>query len=161
MHTEGHDMGKADPARPTCTQAPKSTPSIRATRSRTSTSRASRVFLAGLFGTVIIFFFFCYAMGKLINNMWGSRTARPPSGRLKPQQCSRGQGRGPDEQRGDRAEAVAADHQQLPRSRGWISTTATRRPPTCTRAKICCWSTTAWWTASRAPSAFPSSARWS
>jgi hypothetical protein len=28
------------------------------------------VFLAGLFGTVIIFFFFCYGMGKVINNMW-------------------------------------------------------------------------------------------
>jgi hypothetical protein len=28
------------------------------------------VFLAGLFGTVIIFFFFCYGMGKVINNLW-------------------------------------------------------------------------------------------
>jgi hypothetical protein len=28
------------------------------------------VFLAGLFGTVIVFFFFCYAMGKVINNIW-------------------------------------------------------------------------------------------
>ena len=28
------------------------------------------VFLAGLFGTVIIFFFVCYAMGKVINNLW-------------------------------------------------------------------------------------------
>jgi hypothetical protein len=28
------------------------------------------VFLAGLFGTVIVFFFFCYGMGKVINNLW-------------------------------------------------------------------------------------------
>lgn len=28
------------------------------------------VFLAGLFGTVIIFFFVCYAMGRVINNLW-------------------------------------------------------------------------------------------
>jgi hypothetical protein len=27
-------------------------------------------FLAGLFGTVIVFFFFCYGMGKVINNLW-------------------------------------------------------------------------------------------
>ena len=35
-----------------------------------STSAASSVFLAGLFGTVVIFFFFCYGMGKVINNLW-------------------------------------------------------------------------------------------
>jgi hypothetical protein len=28
------------------------------------------MFLAGLFGTVIVFFFFCYGMGKVINNLW-------------------------------------------------------------------------------------------
>lgn len=28
------------------------------------------VFLGGLFGTVIVFFFFCYAMGKAINSYW-------------------------------------------------------------------------------------------
>jgi hypothetical protein len=31
------------------------------------------VFLAGLFGTVIIFFFFCYGMGKVINNLWAKQ----------------------------------------------------------------------------------------
>jgi hypothetical protein len=32
--------------------------------------RGISVFLAGLFGTVVIFFFFCYGMGKVINNLW-------------------------------------------------------------------------------------------
>jgi hypothetical protein len=32
--------------------------------------RGVAVFLAGLFGVVIIFFFFCYGMGKVINNLW-------------------------------------------------------------------------------------------
>lgn len=33
-------------------------------------TRGIAVFLAGLFGTVIIFFFVCYAMGRVINNLW-------------------------------------------------------------------------------------------
>ena len=32
--------------------------------------RGISVFLAGLFGTVIIFFFVCWGMGKVINNLW-------------------------------------------------------------------------------------------
>jgi hypothetical protein len=32
--------------------------------------RGVSVFLAGLFGVVIIFFFFCFAMGRVINNLW-------------------------------------------------------------------------------------------
>ena len=59
------------------------------------------MFLAGLFGTVIIFFFVCYAMGKVINNLLVKQDgAGRPSGRSQPEQCSRGQGRGPDQQRG-------------------------------------------------------------
>ena len=44
------------------------------------------------------------------------------------------------------AEMQQKELQQMTRAsrrRGWISTTETRRPPTCMRAKICCWSTTA------------------
>ena len=35
------------------------------------------VFLAGLFGTVFIFFFFCYGMGKVINNLWVKQDGVP------------------------------------------------------------------------------------
>jgi hypothetical protein len=35
------------------------------------------VFLAGLFGTVVIFFFFCYGMGKVINNLWEKQDGPP------------------------------------------------------------------------------------
>jgi hypothetical protein len=35
------------------------------------------VFLAGLFGTVIVFFFVCYAMGKIINNLWVKQDGAP------------------------------------------------------------------------------------
>jgi hypothetical protein len=39
--------------------------------------RGISVFLAGLFGTVIIFFFFCYGMGKVINNLWEKQDGAP------------------------------------------------------------------------------------
>jgi hypothetical protein len=72
MHTDGHDMDKdklssnpqidahghlIDPEHPGYEVEDVNTKGI-------------AVFLAGLFGTVIIFFFVCYAMGKVINNLW-------------------------------------------------------------------------------------------
>jgi hypothetical protein len=71
MHTEGHDMGKdtlgdAKPA----SQGPKFDADHPGYEVEDVNVRGISVFLAGLFGTVIIFFFFCYAMGKVINNLW-------------------------------------------------------------------------------------------
>ena len=71
MHTEGHDMGKdtvgnAKPA----SQAPKLDAEHPGYEVEDVNVRGVSVFLAGLFGTVIIFFFFCYGMGKVINNLW-------------------------------------------------------------------------------------------
>jgi hypothetical protein len=71
MHTEGHDMGKdtvgnAKPA----SQAPKLDAEHPGYEVEDVNVRGIAVFLAGLFGTVIIFFFFCYGMGKVINNLW-------------------------------------------------------------------------------------------
>jgi hypothetical protein len=40
------------------------------------------VFLAGLFGTVIIFFFVCYAMGKVIDNLWVKEDGQPTKWKL-------------------------------------------------------------------------------
>ena len=72
MHTDGHDMDKdklssdphidahghlIDPEHPGYEVEDVNTKGI-------------AVFLAGLFGTVIIFFFVCYGMGKVINNLW-------------------------------------------------------------------------------------------
>ena len=93
MHTEGHDMGKdtlgdAKPA----SQGPKFDADHPGYEVEDVNVRGISVFLAGLFGTVIIFFFFCFAMGRVINNLWekqdGAATkwaiesgAAPPGGK--------------------------------------------------------------------------------
>ena len=65
MHTEGHDMGK-----PEGVQA-HPTPQVDSDHPGYETQDVSVggivTFLAGLSGFVIIFFFFCFAMGKAIN----------------------------------------------------------------------------------------------
>jgi hypothetical protein len=68
MHTDGHDMDKdniqpADYSPPVDAEHP-------GYEVEDVNVRGIAVFLAGLFGTVIIFFFFCYGMGKVINNLW-------------------------------------------------------------------------------------------
>jgi hypothetical protein len=79
MHTEGHDMGKdtvgnAQPA----SQAPKYDAEHPGYEIEDVNTKGVAVFLAGLFGTVIVFFFFCYGMGILINNGLKSHDG-PPS----------------------------------------------------------------------------------
>ena len=72
MHTEGHDMGKENPGAKH--SIPHVEPQVDAEHPgyevQDVNARGIAVFLAGLFGTVIIFFFFCYGMGKVINNYW-------------------------------------------------------------------------------------------
>jgi len=71
MHTEGHDMGKDTVGD---TKPAALSPQLDAEHPGYETTDVHvsgvAVFLAGLFGTVIIFFFFCYGMGKVINNLW-------------------------------------------------------------------------------------------
>ena len=71
MHTEGHDMGKeaVGDTKPAA-QAPKLDAEHPGYETTDVNSTGIAVFLAGLFGTVIVFFFFCYGMGKVINNLW-------------------------------------------------------------------------------------------
>ncbi|HWB32717.1 MAG TPA: hypothetical protein VG714_06065 [Acidobacteriaceae bacterium] len=69
MHTEGHDMGKdalgnTQPA----AQGPKIDPEHPGYETTDVRVTGIAVFLAGLFGTVLIFFVLCYGMGMLINN---------------------------------------------------------------------------------------------
>jgi hypothetical protein len=45
--------------------------------------RGISVFLAGLFGTVIVFFFFCYGMGRVINNLWKKQDGNPNQWKLE------------------------------------------------------------------------------
>jgi hypothetical protein len=68
MRTEGHDMGRdvADSSTP----GNQFNPDHPGYETTDVNSRGVAVFLAGLFGTLIIFFFFCYGMGRVINNMW-------------------------------------------------------------------------------------------
>jgi hypothetical protein len=64
MHTEGHDMGKdtrATSRRRAGAEVRREHPGYETTR--TSTSAASRV-SGGLFGFVIIFFFFCFGWAR-------------------------------------------------------------------------------------------------
>ena len=93
MHTEGHDMGKetVGDTKPAA-QAPKTDAEHPGYETSDVNARGVVVFLSGLFGTLIVFFFFCYAMGRAINAQWqkqdGPATkwtiasgAAPPSGK--------------------------------------------------------------------------------
>jgi Na+-transporting methylmalonyl-CoA/oxaloacetate decarboxylase gamma subunit len=71
MHTEGHDMGKDTVGNaPAHSETPKIDAEHPGYEIQDVNVSGVAVFLAGLFGTVIIFFFFCYGMGKVINNLW-------------------------------------------------------------------------------------------
>lgn len=75
MHTEGNDKHNLHPAQPHVE------PPVDADNPGYETSDVNvggvAVFLAGLFGTVIVFFFFCYGMGKVINNLWEKQDGKP------------------------------------------------------------------------------------
>jgi hypothetical protein len=71
MHTEGHDMGKdvvgdTQPAN----QSPKIDAEHPGYELTDVNASGVAVFLAGLFGFVIVFFFVCYGLGILINGYW-------------------------------------------------------------------------------------------
>jgi hypothetical protein len=68
MHTEGHDMGKdtVGENRP----APHVDAEHPGYELEDVNVNGVAVFLTGLFGTVIVFFFFCYFMGRAINNIF-------------------------------------------------------------------------------------------
>ena len=69
MHTEGHDMGKDTIGNaPPASEAPKLDAEHPGYEVEDVNTKGIAYFLAGLFGTVIVFFFFCYGMGKVINN---------------------------------------------------------------------------------------------
>jgi hypothetical protein len=78
MHTEGHDLGKdtvgnTQPA----AEAPKFDAEHPGYETTDVNTGGVAVFLAGLFGTVIVFFFFCYGMGKVINNLFIKQDGPP------------------------------------------------------------------------------------
>jgi hypothetical protein len=71
MHTDGHDMGKDNLGNtPAGSEAPKIDADHPGYEITDVNVRGVVVFLAGLLGTVVVFFFFCYGMGKVINNLW-------------------------------------------------------------------------------------------
>jgi hypothetical protein len=95
MHTEGHDMGKDTVGgTPPAAQAPKFDAEHPGYETTDVNSGGVAVFLAGLFGFVIIFFFFCYAMGGYINGLldkwdgpttkWAQEAGAPPTGGKRP-----------------------------------------------------------------------------
>src|ERR1700691_1915978 len=68
MHTEGHDMGKdAVGNTPPAAQAPKFDTEHPGYETTDVNASGIAVFLAGLFGSVCLFFLLCYGMGILIN----------------------------------------------------------------------------------------------
>jgi hypothetical protein len=69
MHTDGGDKDKIQPA----DYSPPVDAEHPGYEVEDVNVRGIAVFLAGLFGTVIIFFFFCYGMGKVINNLWAKQ----------------------------------------------------------------------------------------
>jgi hypothetical protein len=78
MHTEGHDLGKDVAGNtPPAAEAPKLDAEHPGYETTDVNTGGVAVFLAGLFGTVIVFFFFCYGMGKVINNLWIKQDGAP------------------------------------------------------------------------------------
>jgi hypothetical protein len=71
MHTEGHDMGKdsVGDTRPS-NLAGKVDSEHPGYETTDVNAGGVVVFLSGLVGFLIIFFFFCYGMGRVINNLW-------------------------------------------------------------------------------------------
>jgi len=95
MHTEGHDMGKdavggTEPA----AQAGKFDAEHPGYETTDVNVGGVAVFLAGLFGFVLIFFLFCYAMGGYINGLldkwdgpttkWAQQAGAPATGAPRP-----------------------------------------------------------------------------
>jgi hypothetical protein len=66
MHTEGHDMGKPEavPAHPT----PKLDAEHPGYETQDVNVGGIVVFLAGLAGSVVVFFLFCFVMGKALDS---------------------------------------------------------------------------------------------
>jgi hypothetical protein len=95
MHTEGHDMGKESVGG---TRPAAQAPQVDADHPGYETTDVNvggvAVFLAGLFGFVLIFFLFCYAMGGYINGLldkwdgpttkWALQAGAPPTGGKRP-----------------------------------------------------------------------------
>jgi hypothetical protein len=78
MHTEGHDMGKETVGNtPPGAEAPKFDAEHPGYETTDVNAGGIAKFLAALFGTVIVFFFFCYGMGKVINNLWIKEDGAP------------------------------------------------------------------------------------
>jgi hypothetical protein len=71
MHTEGHDMGKdsVGDTKP-ANVAGKLDPEHPGYETTDVNPTGIVVFLGGLVGFLVIFFFVCYGMGKVINNLW-------------------------------------------------------------------------------------------
>jgi hypothetical protein len=65
MHTEGHDMGRD--AADSSTPGDQFNPDNPGYETTDVHVKGVSVFLAGLFAVVILFFFFCYSMGRVIN----------------------------------------------------------------------------------------------
>jgi hypothetical protein len=71
MHTEGHDMGKDNLGNtPPAAGAPKFDAEHPGYETTDVKVTGIVVFVAGLFGTVIVFFFVCYALGAIINSQF-------------------------------------------------------------------------------------------
>lgn len=68
---EGHDMGRdvADSSTPGDQFNPEN-PGYETTDVNV---RGIAVFLAGLFGSLFVFFFLCFAMGRAVNNLWAKQ----------------------------------------------------------------------------------------
>jgi hypothetical protein len=71
MHTEGHDMGKdtLGDTKPAA-QTPQVDPEHPGYETTDVNVNGISVFLAGLFGSVLIFFVVCYGLGIVINGIW-------------------------------------------------------------------------------------------
>ena len=121
MPTNDHDLNKADKH-----HAHGQTPEDPGYETTDVNVNGVLVFLAGLAGSVFVFFIFCFLMGKVINSAM-NKSDGPAD---KWHQAEAGGVKGLT----SNPQLEQHELQQL---------TATFPEPTCTHARTCCWSTTA------------------
>ncbi len=160
MRTEGHDMGRdaadsSTPGRPVRHRAPGLRNDRRQRRRHRRVPRRPRRFARDVLRRLLL-------PGYRDQSRSGtSRTARRTSGRSPPERCPRARARTSPPTRRWSSRSCSRVIGQLPAAAAGHRRQQPVDAPTCTRAKICCWTTTARSTGSPAQFGSRSRAPWS
>ena len=115
MHTEGHDMGQPEGVQ--AHPSPKRDSEHPGYETQDVAIGGIITFLAGLSGFVIIFFFFCFALGKAINYALVKHDGEPDKWHTQPVNARRDtawrQARRPDIECSDGAAPIVGDDEGI------------------------------------------------